>query len=219
MFQFGRFPSRSHGMTGLETRRVSPFGYLRLSRSYTPHRSFSQYNTSFFGTRRLGIHCAPLLAFRTFVRHLRLIWHALIGITFALIILLLNCTRQFLSGGKRGIMYPRLSTRLTHAQLATHHTTRPGDKGTRTPGLVSAIDALSQLSYIPFDPRDLHLWRHGDSNPGPPRCKRGALPTELCPPVGQARLELATSRLSGVRSNQLSYCPKSNRNFLRLTAQ
>ncbi len=33
-----------------------------------------------------------------------------------------------------------------------------GDKGTRTPDLVSAIDALSQLSYIP-------LWRQGDSNP------------------------------------------------------
>ena len=33
-----------------------------------------------------------------------------------------------------------------------------GDKGTRTLDLVSAIDALSQLSYIP-------LWRQGDSNP------------------------------------------------------
>ena len=53
------------GMTALERRQVSPFGHLRLSRSYTPHRRLSQYNASFIGTRRLGIHCAPLLAFRT----------------------------------------------------------------------------------------------------------------------------------------------------------
>ena len=94
MFQFGRFPCHSHGMTALEHRRVSPFGYLRLSRSYTPHRRFSQYNTSFIGARRLGIHCAPLFAFRTIVRSLRLSWHALLGITFALIILLLRRTRR-----------------------------------------------------------------------------------------------------------------------------
>ena len=53
-------------MTWLESRRVSPFGHLRLSRSYTPHRSFSQYNTSFFGTRYLGILCVPLVAFRIY---------------------------------------------------------------------------------------------------------------------------------------------------------
>ncbi len=76
MFQFGRFPCRSLGMTALNHRRVSPFGHLRLSRSYTPHRRFSQYNTSFIGTRCLGIHCAPLFAFRTIVRSLRLSWHA-----------------------------------------------------------------------------------------------------------------------------------------------
>ena len=92
MFQFGRFPSISRWMTALEHRRVSPFGYLRLLRSYTPHRRFSQYNTSFIGTRRLGIHCVPLLAFRTIVRSLRLSWHALLGITFALIIRFLRRT-------------------------------------------------------------------------------------------------------------------------------
>ena len=93
MFQFGRFPYRSLGMTQFDPRRVSPFGYLRLLRSYTPHRSFSQYNTSFIGTRCLGIHCVPLLAFRTIVRSRRLSWHALIGITFALFIQLLRRTR------------------------------------------------------------------------------------------------------------------------------
>ena len=61
-------------------------------------------------------------------------------------------------------------------------------------------------------------WRQRDSNSRPPACKAGALPTELCPrfwqpqscipPVGLSGLEPPTSRLSGVRSNRLSYKPK-----------
>ena len=46
--------------------------------------------------------------------------------------------------------------------------------------------------------------------PDPPACKAGALPTELRPHVlmvGLGGLEPPTSRLSGVRSNQLSYRP------------
>jgi hypothetical protein len=54
-----------------------------------------------------------------------------------------------------------------------------GDEGTRTPDLCRAKASLSQLSYVP-EPRSV---------------------------VGLARLELATSRLSGVRSIQLSYRP------------
>lgn len=76
-------------------------------------------------------------------------------------------------------------------------------------------------------------WRWGDSNSWPPACKAGALPTELHPHsmvvllfsfffflccfdstgldcfevVGSSGLEPPTSRLSGVRSNQLSYEP------------
>ncbi len=61
-------------------------------------------------------------------------------------------------------------------------------------------------------------WSRGDSNPGPPPCKGGALPTKLRPPpplpgtpagqpVGAPGLEPGTSALSGPRSNQLSYAP------------
>ena len=70
-------------------------------------------------------------------------------------------------------------------------------------------------------------WRIGDSNPWPQACKARALPTELQPQesirshtttrrdgttaaggmVGLGRFELPTSRLSGGRSNQLSYRP------------
>ena len=52
----------------------------------------------------------------------------------------------------------------------------------RTADLLRARQALSQLSYSPLTERNL---------------------------VGQGRLELPTSPLSGVRSNQLSYRPKA----------
>jgi hypothetical protein len=57
------------------------------------------------------------------------------------------------------------------------------------------------------------LWSRGDSNPGPPPCKGGALPAKLrprrsrSPAVGAPGLEPGTSALSGPRSNQLSYAP------------
>lgn len=68
-------------------------------------------------------------------------------------------------------------------------------------------------------------WSRRGSNPPPPGCKPGALPTELRPQrqrkpplwrelqaktgqlVGARRFELQTSSLSGTRSNQLSYAP------------
>ena len=64
-------------------------------------------------------------------------------------------------------------------------------------------------------------WSQTGSNRRPHACKARALPTELWPPglrqtgsdrlepsvVGPGRLELPTLRLSGVRSNQLSYGP------------
>ena len=74
-------------------------------------------------------------------------------------------------------------------------------------------------------------WRRRDSNPRPPGCKPGALPTELRPPararitaracimVGLSGLEPLTSRLSGGRSNQLSYRPEqAQRPFVRLSS-
>ena len=72
-------------------------------------------------------------------------------------------------------------------------------------------------------------WRWRESNPRHSACKADALPIELHPHasspacknagtlredadmVGLDRLELSTSRLSGVRSNHLSYRPFCNR--------
>lgn len=65
-------------------------------------------------------------------------------------------------------------------------------------------------------------WSQTGSNRRHPACKAGALPAELWPHillqgilVGPGRLELPTSRLSGVRSNHLSYGPSGTRPGIR----
>ena len=71
---------------------------------------------------------------------------------------------------------------LCHCSIVSCHLRlrRNGDDRVRTDGLRLARAALSQLSYIP-------------------------LPNPLF--MGLGRVELPTSRLSGVRSNHLSYRP------------
>ena len=59
-----------------------------------------------------------------------------------------------------------------------------GDEGTRTPDLLLAKEALSQLSYIPY---------------------------QIVKQMGLTRLELVTFPLSEERSNRLSYRPLSQR--------
>ena len=78
-------------------------------------------------------------------------------------------------------MRPCLVSRLFPVQLSRNNekNTFGGDKEDRTPDLLLARQALSQLSYAPTNKL-----------------------------VGLDGLEPSTSRLSGVRSNQLSYRPK-----------
>jgi hypothetical protein len=87
---------------------------------------------------------------------------------------------------------------------------------------------LPPRSRASLDPPDIASgeWRRPGSNRQPPACKAGALPVELRPRaateisdlkvgisdslLGPGRFGLPTSRLSGVRSNQLSYEPWKN---------
>ena len=71
-------------------------------------------------------------------------------------------------------------------------------------------------------PNKVWWWSQTGSNRRHPACKAGALPAELWPHhgchqlkdmVGPGRLELPTSRLSGVRSNHLSYRPECQAAF------
>ena len=79
-----------------------------------------------------------------------------------------------------------------------------GDEGVRTPDLVVANHALSQLSYIP-------VWSYA----------RGLTP--LGSPdrlrVGVLGFEPRTSALSELRSSQLSYTPWSNRGWTNKKAK
>ena len=86
-------------------------------------------------------------------------------------------------------------TELRRAFRKTRETSCPKDRGggegTRTPDPLLAKQVLCQLSYTPTNSR-------GRLEPVPQH--------PICV-VGLGRLELPTSRLSGVRSSQLSYRP------------
>ena len=88
-----------------------------------------------------------------------------------------------------------------------------GGEGVRTPDLRLAKPELCQTE---LRPQRLKGWLRGrDLNPRPlgyepnelPDCSTPRHPNILALIVGLGRFELPTSRLSGVRSNQLSYRP------------
>jgi hypothetical protein len=83
-------------------------------------------------------------------------------------------------------------------------------------GALSRCNKLSSGTDIEKMTQGPPGWSRGDSNPGPPPCKGGALPTKLRPQnssqqthpqVGAPGLEPGTSALSGPRSDHLSYAP------------
>lgn len=72
-----------------------------------------------------------------------------------------------------------------------------------TPRLSSACS--NQLSYRPgFGSLFRNWWRHGDSNPGHPACKAGALPTELYPQLRFSVKKGRHARRARLRSRRLA---------------
>ena len=83
-----------------------------------------------------------------------------------------------------------------------------GDEETRTPDPLLARQVLSQLSYTPILRRGRRDVRGGQKLNRPCRFIHTANFSHLTSQmVGLDGLEPSTSRLSGVRSNQLSYRP------------
>ena len=83
---------------------------------------------------------------------------------------------------------PRIETQPQADFAAIHAWSRTGGaERDRTAAPLLAKQVLSQLSYSPTPP---------------------AMPADATKVVGLGRVELPTSPLSGVRSNQLSYRPK-----------
>ncbi len=130
MFQFPRFPSCLHRMTGYHTSRVAPFGHPWIASCQRFPRAFRRVATSFFGNQRQGIHRVPFIPACTRFAH---------RASFP------PGTPRLLPGDflfhfLRMGWFPRLFS----CQGAVG-----GAAGARTPNLRRARAALSQLSYDP----------------------------------------------------------------------
>ena len=79
----------------------------------------------------------------------------------------------------------------------------------RTADLLDANQTLSQLSYSPLIPSDDFCFNRGETACREARFTNVLSTKSKTKMVGLGRLELPTSPLSGVRSNQLSYRPKT----------
>ena len=173
-------------MTRHYPRRVSPFGNPRIIAWLAAPRGFSQLPTSFIASRHLGIRRTPFLA-----------WSP-----SPLTPARRDLSRPNVRVGARIILaclnaftfaVMCFSLRMQFSKNVFPNRGEPGGAGrNRTDDPLLAKQVLYQLSYSP----------EFSSRPS----------TEM---VGLGRLELPTSRLSGVRSNQLSYRPKGRRTLVR----
>ena len=108
--------------------------------------------------------------------------------------------RRFLSvSDQTAVAPPPLS--MHSSQLSKNTDTARGAKRDRTANLLVANQALSQLSYSPslIQISDIRIQISEFF---------GVVSGPVSPCVGLTRVELVTSRLSGVRSNHLSYRPR-----------
>ena len=208
MFHFPGCPSPHRVMPASNRRRVAPFGYPWITGCQRLPRASRRVAASFLGRWRLGIHRAPILVACCSPR-----------LPFPP-----GTTPGSAQATPRAAAAPaaprclRLSVLCVgHLRMRAHGDPPPH---ARRRTLVGPAPPLS--TYPP--PR----WSRGDSNPGPPPCKGGALPAKLRPlaprrpparlapgQVGAPGLEPGTSALSGPRSDRLSYTPRRPRVGLR----
>jgi hypothetical protein len=212
MFQFPGCPPHSRAVTGYNTGRVAPFGHPRIAGCQRLPGAFRRVAASFLGRRRLGIHRAPNSAAspaphppaprsrrdphatgrpartragtegpggtasvvsrlpQPFVRSVPCSWFR--GSVVPWFVWCgVVCVASRVPGTPPGTAAgpwsaPRaLGCQGTHDRRRRRRTERTDGPG---PG-----------------------WSRGDSNPGPPPCKGGALPAKLRPPKRVASCQLA----------------------------
>ena len=190
-----------HMMTRLSSCRIAPFGHPRIYRSLTAPRGFSQLVTSFFGSRCQGI---PLVLFVAWPFLMRYLWFFVISLKIGCFTTIFfhpyrNCsiftfviwvclTKPYLINILFSLYLLSLfSFQGTLDKMSTLVTLRCSVNNSHSSNL---FRCLWQLHSLVLASRYFRAPRLGFSYL-----------------VGLSGLEPPTSRLSGVRSNRLSYKP------------
>lgn len=191
MFQFPRFPPPPVRCAVLRhhPEGVAPFGYLWITSCQHFPRAFRRVAASFLGCRRQGIHRLPFFAdfpacdaappsptraseahpgsFRTVVR-------------VSVLGSFLHVCRA--TSDAPASAMPRLRGLRQNTRSRGPHVLVAATPGGVAPSVVKVLVSVShKLRFAGVaSPR----WSRGDSNPGPPPCKGGALPAKLRPRAG-----------------------------------
>ena len=232
--------------------RVAPFGDPRITGCQRLPGAFRRVAASFLGRRRQGIHRAPIIctvspparasprpprppraagprATAATPRATRAVGRCVrVSVCMWLFVARghrheppSHRSRFGRTGSRHASHRPAAATTLSGSRVPHCQGARPGSNPT-APRARLEPRPDHEPQRIPRLAAVRPRWSRGDSNPGPPPCKGGALPAKLRPPratppgappargapVGAPGLEPGTSALSGPRSNHLSYAPR-----------
>ena len=196
--------------------KVSPFGNPRILRLFAPPRGLSQLVTSFFGSQCQGIPLVLLLAWTLFFFHIFRYVHELRKsvilqicnfITLTCLerpLIVLKITFKFLSVYWFAFSYSLFNVRFFGYLWIP--TKRYFKRNILSLAFISLVGSsrfelpTSRLSgarsnHLSYEPIVLSRfwWRWRDSNPRPPACKAGALPTELHPHIALQKIKFSLS--------------------------
>jgi hypothetical protein len=179
MFQFPTCPPGIRQVPRIEPRRVAPFGDRWITGCQRLPNAFRRVAASFIGRRRQGIHRAPIIAASHRVPNAPRSRHHPVA-------------HPAMSPSPGGVL-----SSVTSGGRPRSHPPRGNQAGTRL-----------RHSLVNVPRHAAHRWSRGDSNPGPPPCKGGALPAKLRPlvalgaPVRLRRQILPRVRWARLDSNQ-----------------